>query len=229
MLIAATAAAAVLVASSLAAGAAAPATYPALPPLIVNVTVAETISPSLVALTIGEADAIFRSAGVSFIWRYGPPAQTVLTALTVAIGDDSGSLRRDDVTALGWIVFEDGRPDQQIYLSHANAEKFMLDARAVVGLPNNMPRAERELLLGRAMGRALAHELGHYLLATKAHSDRGLMKAVRSAQEFFGSERVRFELDRLQRLQIASRLRADGAVASRQKPDGERRPGGTTQ
>lgn len=194
--------------------------------MIVNVTAAETISPSLVALTIGEADAIFRSAGVSFIWRYGPPA---LATLTVAIGDNTGRLRRDDVTALGWIVFEDGRPDQQIYLSYANAEKFMLDARAVVGPPNNMPRAERELLLGRAMGRALAHELGHYLLATKVHSDRGLMKAVRSAQEFFAPERARFRLDRLQQLQIATRLRADDAVASHRKPDGDRRPGGTSQ
>ena len=33
-----------------------------------------------------------------------------------------------------------------------------------------MPLAQREMLLARAMGRALAHELGHYLLASKIHT-----------------------------------------------------------
>jgi hypothetical protein len=33
-----------------------------------------------------------------------------------------------------------------------------------------------ERLLPRALGRALAHELGHYLLARRAHSPTGLMR-----------------------------------------------------
>jgi hypothetical protein len=193
--------------------------------MVVNVTVLGTISPSLLARTIAETEAIFRSAGIAFLWRYGPPS---LTALTVFIGDNPGTSRGDG-TPLGWIVFEDGRPDEAIYLSHANAERFMLDAREVVGPLQNMTRAEREGMLGRAMGRALAHELGHYLLATKVHSGTGLMKAVRSAQEFFASDRARFALEPAQRLQIATRLRADAIVASHRKPDGDRRPGGTSQ
>jgi hypothetical protein len=221
----ATSAAAVLVASSLAAGAFAPISSPAPPPIVVNVSVAAKVTPSLVALTIAEAEAIFRSGGISVIWRYGPPA---LAALTVVIGDDTGAARQG-VTALGWIVFEDGRPDQQIYLSHANAEAFLVDARDVVGMRRNMPPAEREMLLSRAMGRALAHELGHYLLATKVHTAKGLMKAVRSAQEFFSSDRKRFLLEPVQRLQIATRLQGAAVVAGRRKPDSERRPGGTIQ
>ena len=38
-------------------------------------------------------------------------------------------------------------------------------------------RATHDALVGRALGRALAHELGHYVLQTKAHSTRGLMRA----------------------------------------------------
>ena len=44
------------------------------------------------------------------------------------------------------------------------------------------------MLLARAMGRALAHEMGHYLLASKEHTKNGLMQAHRTATEFFGPD-----------------------------------------
>jgi hypothetical protein len=175
----ATAAAAVLVATSFAAGAVAPIPQPAPPPIVVNLSVADNVPPSIVAHAIGEAEAIFKSAGISFIWRYGPPS---LTTLTVAIGNGRGA-PHDGVMPLGWIVFEDGRPDQQIYLSYANAEEFLVDARSVVGTVANMPRAERETMLARALGRALAHELGHYLLDTSRHSPAGLLRQTMAARE----------------------------------------------
>lgn len=221
----ATSAAAVLAATSLAAGASAPLSSPAPPPIVVNVSAAATVSPSLVALTIAEAESIFRSAGLSFMWRFGSPA---LATLNVIIGEDAGSAR-GDVTALGWIVFEDGRPDPQIYLSHGNAVKFMQESRGVVGMTTNMPRAERELLLSRAMGRALAHELGHYLLATKVHTQKGLMKAQRSAHEFFASETRRFQLEPVQRVEIAMRLRGEALVAGDRHVGIEGRFGGTNR
>ena len=54
-------------------------------------------------------------------------------------------------------------------------------AAGVVGIVEQMPQSQRETLLARAMGRALAHELGHYLLASKVHTEHGLMKAVLTA------------------------------------------------
>jgi len=82
-----------------------------------------------------------------------------------------------------------------------------------------MPRAERETMLGRAMGRALAHEMGHYLLASKAHSVKGLMRAKRTAVEFFAIERTRFELDAEQRTAVTLRLAPPpAALASLQSP-----------
>ena len=54
-----------------------------------------------------------------------------------------------------------------------------------------MPIFEREMLLARAIGRALAHELGHYLLASKEHTEeradesapdrRGILRSGRAA------------------------------------------------
>ena len=45
------------------------------------------------------------------------------------------------------------------------------------GLPfDNLPRALIDLLLARSLGRALAHEIGHYLFGS-AHTVHGLMRA----------------------------------------------------
>jgi hypothetical protein len=215
----ATSIAGVVVAASLAAGAVAP-DIPAPPPIVVNISAAPNVSASLVALVIAEVDAIFRSAGVSFIWSRG---ESTPTALRVAIGNEAGAAREGGMP-LGWIKFADGRPQQEIYVSYANAEKLMEESRGiVVWLDNNMSIAERQRMLGRVMGRALAHELGHYLLATKAHTAKGLLKAVRSAQELFGFDRRRFQLEPAQRTQIAARLNSDAVIASRQAPAGSGR------
>ena len=94
----------------------------------------------------------------------------------------------DDVTA----------PEQEIYLSHANARQMMEEARGVVGIVDQMPIVQREMLLARAMGRALAHELGHYLLASKVHTrarsdesdhDRGRAVHARTPARFASSRR----------------------------------------
>jgi hypothetical protein len=214
----ATSVAGVVVAASLAAGAVAP-DIPAPPPIVVDISAAPNVSASLVALVIAEVDAIFRSAGVSFIWRHG---ESTLTTLRVAIGNEAGAAREGGMP-LGWIKFADGRPQQEIYVSYANAEKLMEESRGVIGFDNNMSIAERQRMLGRVMGRALAHELGHYLLATKAHTAKGLLKAVRSAQELFGFDRRRFQLEPAQRTQIAARLNSEAVIASRQAPAGSGR------
>jgi Zn-dependent peptidase ImmA (M78 family) len=65
------------------------------------------------------------------------------------------------------------------------------------------------------MGRALAHELGHYLLASKAHTERGLMKAIMTASELFMPDARAFRLEPAQRRSVAARLRGEPLVASR--------------
>ena len=70
------------------------------------------------------------------------------------------------------------------------------------------------VLIGRAMGRALAHELGHYLLASKTHTAGGLMQGRRRAYDFFAPEAVHFEINMTQRSQIVARLHKEQLVAS---------------
>jgi hypothetical protein len=46
-----------------------------------------------------------------------------------------------------------------------------------------LPTALADTLLARALGRALAHEIGHYLLGTAEHSSHGLMRASFAPQD----------------------------------------------
>lgn len=46
------------------------------------------------------------------------------------------------------------------------------------GTDEGAPEQERKLLLGRALGRVVAHELYHVLAATTVHAGRGLAKAT---------------------------------------------------
>jgi hypothetical protein len=49
--------------------------------------------------------------------------------------------------------------------------------------------------LGLVLGRAVAHEIGHYLLATRTHADQGLMRASIAAHEFADPGAKTFMLD----------------------------------
>jgi hypothetical protein len=189
-----------------------------LPPIIVGVRVAPHIPSPIVSRLLAEAGDIWRPNGVAFVWLFEPedgapdrpasdgeryPAST----LRVSIGDEHGSSKNEAETPIGWIRFDGpGEPEPMIYLSYANASALLTESQAVVGRPDGMPKLERQLYMSRVLGRALAHELGHYLLASKAHTPRGLMQAGRSAGEFFGRERVHFDLDAAQKQLALSRL-----------------------
>jgi hypothetical protein len=194
-----------------------------LPSLIVTVTVAPGIAPSLVARALTEAGDIWRAAGFMLLWDRQAVATDVSaasdpitrrSALHVTIGDDRGTPRKDPhVMPLGWIVFEADSPQQDVYLSHANATRLLNASVGVVGRIAAMTITERETLLGRAMGRALAHEIGHYLLASKAHTASGVMQAKRGAAELFSRSRQGFQLQADQRRLIAARMNPTPAVA----------------
>jgi hypothetical protein len=206
--------------------AAAPAASAAdIPPMIVTVITVSDISPQLVAAVLAEASAIWRPSGVSFVWRglprATPSAQAsesgpfVPNTLRLIIGPSVGTGREGHLP-LGWIVFDGvADPQREIYLSLANALAMMEESRGVVGILNQMPTAQRETMLSRAMGRALAHELGHYLLASKVHTKSGLMKAALTAVELFMPDSRSLRIEPSQRRTVAARLRGEPLVASR--------------
>ena len=150
-----------------------------LPPIGITVTAVAHISPRLVEMIITEADAIWRPSGVHFAWQRGP--STIPTMLHVVLDDERRPPTSGDLP-LGWIVFNDGSsPESSIHLSYGNMLEYMVHSRPVIGFVEKMPTLERDTYMSRALGRALAHELGHFLLASKAHTPEGLMSTRRSA------------------------------------------------
>jgi len=181
--------------------------------LTINVAAASDISPTVVTRALAETDSIWRAAGVEFIWKRGPEPYTP-GALTVVIGHEQRPVR-EGALALGWIYFDESTPGQRLYISYANVLQLMRESTGVTGPQDRMPIFERGVIMARAIGRALAHELGHYFLASKQHTKSGLMKAHRTAVEFFGPDQRPFKLDGEQRSVITARLAQEAVVVRR--------------
>jgi hypothetical protein len=98
-----------------------------------------------------------------------------------------------DRASLGWIEFVDGRPSNVITVSTTAAGALMKASRWS-GLPKNFQR----IFLERALARAIAHELGHYLLASRQHTRQGLMRGQLTAEDIMQPARSSYRLDRAQ-------------------------------
>lgn len=59
---------------------------------------------------------------------------------------------------------------------------------------SSWPTALHNLIVGRALGRALAHEIGHFLLRTRYHSPTGLMRALQPITSLVAADRLCFTL-----------------------------------
>jgi hypothetical protein len=182
-----------------------------LPSVTITVHTAPKISPVIIDRTLEEASAIWRPTGVTFKWQKAAPVQAEAnpprpTRPRVLIDDKRGT-PRGAASPMGWVNFVDDEPDGDIHISHANAERFVLTVGGIDGSARRMTPAERFLLVGRTLGRALAHEIGHYLLKSREHTTNGLMKGRRTVQEFIDNERRGFDVDTAQRAAILRRIR----------------------
>ncbi|HWW86149.1 MAG TPA: hypothetical protein VNZ26_21280 [Vicinamibacterales bacterium] len=202
--------------------------------ITIGLAVEADVSPKLIPLMTAETDEIWRQANMTFLWqRESPPASASARWMPASSSPHaelrvvvSNAVRSETERGLplGWIAFDgpaaggSGRapvPEAEVYVSSASAFIMLNHAPEVVGHVNDMPLLERDTFVARAMGRALAHELGHYLLASKTHSAKGLMRAVYTAAELFGPARLGFTIDTAQRQEIADRLLIGRRVAGR--------------
>jgi hypothetical protein len=161
-----------------------------LPPIRVDVLTSPDLSESIVKEIFGETDAIWGQAGITFEWhRIISTGADKASTLEVTIDD-----RQRDVTpwqaALGWITFRPDGPGRSIHLSRTSVEDLLDRASHTL----HAPLAAHDAMVGRALGRALSHELGHYFLSSRVHTRRGLMRAIWPSDELFAAWRGGFEL-----------------------------------
>jgi hypothetical protein len=115
--------------------------------------------------------------------------------------------------ALGSILFVDGVPRPAIVMYPKTIDALVSSA-TVVGLHDRQLTTEfRDVIVGRVFGRALAHEIGHYLLRSRNHSHEGLMRALQFTHDLVGQDRQHFALsaDQVTRLHsvLTQNARAD--------------------
>ena len=149
-----------------------------------------------------ETEAIWEPAGMKFQWQRDAAAGAPCGRRVTVIIDSQAGLAVDRGTALGWIIFKTNVPDPTIHLSLGTADQLLLDIsgvdRKVIGT--------HDMLIARALGRALSHELGHYLLTSRAHTSRGLMRALWPSPELFALYRGGFALTAAERADAALRF-----------------------
>jgi len=141
-----------------------------------------TMDPGVISRARTEVDAIWHRYQIDVVWEAPQESgEQALPDLWVQFVEGRfPSPGRERSLALARLKFDNGVPTQRIEVSKMAAAALLATAswaggrRALVDGPYRL----RSDALGRIIGRALAHEIGHYLLASSKHADHGLMRAV---------------------------------------------------
>jgi hypothetical protein len=135
------------------------------------------VGPAMRANAINEAARIWGRYDVSLVTEDDGrcvAANVAPLVVTIDVGHDPES----GDAGLGAIRFSsDGTPASSVALNFDAVARIATSA-PVMGLhPALWPAALRDEVIARALGRALAHEIGHYLLRSPHHANSGLMQA----------------------------------------------------
>jgi len=147
-------------------------------------------------LTDASVAAILQSA--NRLWLpYGVVLEQGTTADAIAVIIRAAPARPDGKTGrmtLGTTLFTEGHATPYIQLSLSAAEQVAADAGTQGDGFLARPGVQRDAVLLRMLGVALAHELGHYLLDFSGHSSDGLLKLSLRARDFEYPDPARLSL-----------------------------------
>lgn len=155
--------------------------------------------PAFVAAAIEEAADIWAAYGVDIrMSRANDAEHDDAVNLVVTLAPTN---RRMETGVLGSIVFTGDAPEPAIKLYPA-AASTLIGAVASSRRENTWPPGPRDRVLARVLGRALAHEIGHFLLRSKGHSTAGLMRAEQIGTDLMAPDHRGFALsvDEVRRL-----------------------------
>ena len=140
-----------------------------------SLSVESELSLRAVELLRVEIERIWQPYGVTIRWE-GPGGSGPQLRLTTADSELDRPQPSAAHAALAWIWFDTPtRPGNEIHASVDAARRLVAGVR-VGGRSVSAWPALGETLLGRALGRSIAHEVGHFLLASSQHAAKGLMR-----------------------------------------------------
>jgi hypothetical protein len=180
------------------------------PPLHIALTFGSppTIPPTVATAAVREAAAIWSEYRVVVDFALpcaSEPDEAIV--LTIQRGDAQAPGTANAKVALGTIAFaEDGTPYSFVTVFFDRLLRSIRNERLGDVAEERWPPELRERVIGRALGRVIAHEIGHYLLGTRTHSSSGLMRSVQPFAELFAMAQTGFLLSRGDELRLARRV-----------------------
>ncbi len=152
-----------------------------------------------------ETDAIWRRYGIQLEWTDAGAAEPAADSVSL---DATVERRFEAPERMAWatvlgnaMVKPEGASWQPIRVSLEATETVLREVRPSFG------GLVRDHELARALGRVLAHEIGHVLLAAPYHDRAGLMRAAFRADQLAGPDRAPFRLTATSISRLRSRLR----------------------
>jgi hypothetical protein len=167
--------------------------------LRVRLVPAKGVSEGMLAPVQVEVVELWRPYGVDIVWeeewREGDSRPKPDLFVFFVDRELDRRIVHRGATAVAWILFIEGSPRELVNVSVAAARRLLdatqwLDERPV----RVAPLSVQERLIGTMIGRALAHEIGHYLLASSKHAEEGLMKPLITPAEFVKKTRKHLTL-----------------------------------
>jgi hypothetical protein len=149
------------------------------------------VPPLAMEQALDEVDRLFDAGGIRFRWRLSPDEPQLQAPAVIVI------LPRPESAVISGC--RRNLHDHRLGHTHLGARRVTLwteqVARAVEGnWDRKDPPAVDESALGTALGRVLAHELGHLFLRLNGHRDHGLMKPSFSHRSLVGKSHRPFRL-----------------------------------
>ena len=160
---------------------------------------------------VAEADAIWRRYGVGVALLRGDAADIatsdVQLSLAFAPAGKPAATSRPAGPQLGSIWFHDAiTPGQSLTIDSEMVEAKVREGAAAGKPLNQWPPAVADTMIGRALGRVLAHEIGHFLLASSAHASSGLMRPAFDGRVLGAWDRNPFRLQSGALVRLHARL-----------------------
>jgi hypothetical protein len=154
-----------------------------------------------------EVSAVWRRHGVSILWGTEGEEDAAPASVTLVITDEGPREVSGWNRNLGWMRFgAGGEPQNVLWVSAPNAIALAAEARAGGRPVGELPARMAAGFTARMIGRAAAHELGHYLLATPRHSRHGLMRPTFQPWEAGSTETGLSSLDPSQLAALRTRF-----------------------
>jgi hypothetical protein len=197
----------------------------AIPLLLLQISLALSpapgISPAAIDAAVGEATALWSRYAVAIV-PAGDESDPAAIRLSVVFdrwsaGGPSprpGFADSPWAGALGAVVFDRDAQPRSVITVFMDAVLILVERARVFGTAERAwPPLLRQRVIGRMLGRVIAHEVGHYLFRSEQHTRDGLMRARFRSDDLAAESRTGFALTHADAARVAS-LDTDGQLAS---------------